>query len=267
MYRRQHGWHELYRSPVSGDRVREIHAFGREDIADQIFISEGADVLIMPFDLNPETSDGFEFAWHSHIQTSRVYATTRETKKFFRSLKLIQDIHEDAPAQPLTAFRVYYKTGSTDDWTLIGDALDGSDSEEHSEELSIGTYNVGGEWIQFLIEFETQDIDYSPILEGMVLNATERIVVLDTYTYNLKIREGYDDCLDGSADTVLGSTKVAQLKTWAKQELPLLLHSNSVFEDGKYVFIEPQRSRYVGGSQMVSNEEQRTFQLVLLEVD
>lgn len=265
MYRRYHGWHELYRAPVAGDRVREVHILGRADQHDQVFVSEGADVLIVPFELNPETSESFTFNWHSHIVTSRIYATTRETAKFFKSLELIQELHEDAAATPLQAMRVYYKTSANSDWTLIGDYLDQDTS--HAEEQNIGSsYNVGGNWIQFLIELEAQDTSYSPILVAAVLDATERLVVKNTFTYNLQIREGYDDLLNNAVDDVTGKTKVDQLDTWAKQELPLILSSNSIFEDQKRVFIEPTRSRFTHGGQDGEGLEVRTYQLVLLEV-
>jgi len=264
MCRRHHGWHEIYRSPVVGERIRAIHSYARADKVDEIYVLEGADILCIPIDLAPETRDGYEFTWHGHIETPRIYATTRETSKFFKSLELIQELHEDAPDTPLQAFRVYYKTNSTDDYTLIGNYLE--QSADHDEEKNIGSYDVGGNWIQFLVEFETQDVSYSPILVAMVLSATERLVVKNTYTYNLQIREGYDDLLDSGIDTVDGKTKIDRLDAWAAQELPLILSSNSIFEDQKRVFIEPTRSKFTHGGQDGDGNEVRTYQLTLLEV-
>ena len=264
MYRRKHGWHELYRSPVAGERIREIHIVGNSDKPDEVFISEGADVLAVPFDLNPETKTGFEFAYHGSMVTSRIFCTTRETKKYFHALELIQMLHPDA-SSPKQRFRVYYRTDASASWTLLDNFLENSTNE--TEEVLIGAYNKSGTWIQFMVELEAEYQDYSPILVGMVLDAVERVITRNSYNYTLEVREGKDDTLNGFNDDTLGYLKINQLDTWADQELPLVLRSNSIYEDLKYVFIEPTSTKATSQRVDENGHEIRTYKLTLLEVE
>lgn len=260
MYRRNHGWHELYRSPVVGNRIRNILVVPRSDSFDRLYISEGSEVLWVPLTLNSETETDFPYSYHGHIQTSRIYGTLRETRKYFHSFEVIQAYHQENTASGAVNIRVYYRTSNQSDWSLISDF-----DTVPREENQIGAYDKGGPWVQFLIELETSDREFSPVYVAGVLDAVERIVVKDAYSYNIVLFEGKAQNLDKGEDDLTGVEIKALLDAWADQELPVLLNSNSAFEDGKYVFVEPVRGRLIS-NEIVAGKERRTYQLSLLEI-
>jgi len=261
-FRRAHGWHESYRSPLRGARIRKIHSFARMDTTDQLFVSEGADIMYLPVSSDAEQDTNYEYNYHGHVQSSRVYGSLRETEKYFHSYEIIQERHTQGSTSDLeVGLRVYYRTNNHSDWTLIDDYTTIPNQEE-----KIGSNNISGNWIQFLVEFETKKAKYSPIYVSGVLDMIERTKVKNQFAYNIVLTSMNDETLDGSDEGVLGSTKKTQLDTWVNQPLPLKLRSNSIFEDNKIVALEPSAVRQV--SHEVDGElEIRIFKLALLEVD
>ena len=260
-FRRSHGWHESYRSPIQGARIKQIHAFGRMDTADQLFVSEGADIMYVQVSPDADQDADFEYNYHGHVQTSRIYGTQRETEKYYHSFEAIQERHPQGSTTDLSVgLRTYYRTNNHSSWTLMGDY-----TTIPNQEVNIGTNDVSGNWIQFLIEFETKKAKYSPIYVAGVLDMIERTKVKNELSYNIILTSVNDETLDGSDEGVLGSTKKLQLDTWVNQPLPLKLRSNSIFEDNKIVTLEPSsvtlRSHEVDGEL-----ETRIFKLKLLEV-
>ena len=263
-YRRNHGWHELYRSPVTGQRIREIHSYARLSTLDQLFISEGSDVLYVPLSTGPEQEASFPYANHGHIQTSRIYGSLRETKNYYHALEIIQEAHAKASTGDFSAsVKAFYRTNNLAEWTELGDF-----DAVPNKEIKIGSNDVGGNWIQFLLEFETLKAIYSPIMVVAVLDAVERTLIKNQYSYRIITREGKSKGKFGSTDALTGVQVVDQLNSWVNQELPLTLNSNSAYEDGKIVFIEPSTFRMVHHDiEMPAGTEVRHFDLTLIEVE
>ena len=263
-YRRHHAWFELYRSPIQGARIRKIHSLGRmQSDVNQLFVSEGSDILWLPVSNSPENDPDFEYNYHGHIETSRIYGTIRETEKYFHSLEVIQEQHQQTATDDVdVTIRAFYRTNGHDDYTFIADYNTIPNAENR-----LGSYDESGTWIQFIVELETRKAKYSPVMTAAVLDAVERTVVKDQYAYRVLIKDGNDKQLDGQDDTLTGYDKFTQLKTWVNQPLPLLLGSNSVFEDQKRVMLEPSNMRQVFNEIDVTGREVRVFQIILLEVE
>lgn len=262
-FRRAHGWHESYRSLETGARIRSIHSLARLSTTDQLFVSEGADILYLPLAHDSEQEPDFPYAYHGHVESSRIYGSTmRETEKYFHDFETIMEYHDETTSSDTeVALRVYYRTNNQSDYTLIGDFTDFPNHER-----KIGTNNVSGNWIQFLIEYETGKAKYSPILTAGILGALERTKVKNSYKYRVMIKEGKDKTLAGTVDDLTGIQKYNQLDTWINQPLPLTLGSNSQFEDGKIVMLEPKPARLVS-NELVAGREQRVYDITLIEVE
>jgi len=262
MYRYGHGWHEAYRAPLSGERIRKIHILAREDTSDQLFISEGSDILWVPLSLDPENDSDYEFTNFGHIITSRIYGGLRETEKYFHALTSIQEPHSSGS----TYARIYadFKTSENTSWTQITDDFSTLPRERNSLSASNDTE---GRWIQFRFRFETDVCTYSPILVSFILDALERLDSNNTYSYSVKVKAGYDTDLLGSKEGQTGEAKWTQIETWVDDPKPLTLNAVSPFEDGKLVTIEPERSQMVYSYPDNPGGELRIYQLTFIEVE
>jgi len=263
-YRRNHGWHELYRSAEAGARIRKIHALARLSTIDQLFVSEGADIMYLPLSTNSETEDDFPYVYHGHVESARIYGSpTRETEKYFHDFQVIQEYHDETTSSDKAALiRVYYRTNNQNSYTLI-ENFDTVPKESND----IGTNNVEGNWIQFLIGLETGKAKYSPILVSGLLGALERLKIKNTYKYRVVLKEGYDKTLDGGTDDLTGKEKYDLLTTWVNDPLPLTLTSNSSYEDGKIVMLEPKPARLVSFEIEAAGREKRVYEITLIEVE
>jgi len=268
IYRKNFGWHEAYRAPLAGERIKKIHIVGRDDTTDRMYISEGADVLWIPVSLNPELDSDYEYAFDGAITTARIYGGLRETQKYYHSLTAIQESIDRSDAAALVANVIidYRVPGASESvWTAISGVY--SSVNVHNVKYISSDYDVTGRWIQFRIRFETGFSNYSPILVALVLDALERLDVNDTYSYTVGLKEGKDKLLgDNGMDTQTGVEKLTQLETWVDDAKPLTLNTCSQFEDGKLVFIEGLRKRV--RYHKVDNKEQelRLVDITLIEV-
>ena len=264
--RRNHGWMELYRSMEDNIEIKDILVQARADRVDRLYIAEGGDVLYIPLSLNPEEDRySYYFAPHGHVVTARIYGGLRETEKYFNALTVIQ-----SPSRWGTSggkIRVYYRTsdiwdGTIDTWTLLDNDYD---TESESADL-VSTNDTEGKWIDFLFELESNEETETPIMYAAVLDALERLDSANTYTYNIRLKEGYDHNLLGQKETQTGKDKWDQIQTWVDDPKPLTLESTSAFEDGKLVFIEPERCRVLYSKVDDKGQEVRIYQLTLIEV-
>ena len=262
-YRRAHGWHEMYRAPETGQRIRKIHALARHSTIDQLFVSEGSDILFLPLSLNSETEPDFPYVYHGNIESTRIYGSNmRETEKFFHDFETIVEYHDETSSGDSNVkLRVSYRTNNQSAYTLINDF-----TTVPNHEIKIGNNNVSGNWIQFLIEFETGKAKYSPILVAGILGALERVKIKETYLYRIMLKEGEDQDMTGSRDDMTGKAKYDLLRQWTNSPLPLTLGSNSQFEDGKIVMLEPKPAQLISNA-IVAGRERRVYTITLIEVE
>ena len=100
-----------------------------------------------------------------------------------------------------------------------------------------------------------------------VLDAIERTEVKNQYQYTIVLKSGKSKALDGQENEA-GSDTITQLNTWVNQPLPLTLNSNSVFEDGKIVMLEPSSIRLIHHEiDKATGAEIRHYSIMLLEVE
>jgi len=242
--RRGHGWHEIYRAPNTGDRIRSIYTVGRDDTTDRMYFSEGADIGYIPISLNPELDSDYRYAHESTVETSRIYGGLRETEKYFESVDLVGD---NLPTN--TEIEIDYMLDDQTTWNTTAISMKTGTG-------GTGTLLTTGKWIRLRFRLLTEDATSTPILTGAVLNMLERLTINNTYHYTVGLKEGYDVDLRGTIEDETGVEKLTQLETWVDDPGALTLNTASGFENGKTVFIEglTKRVRY----HKVDNKEQET---------
>lgn len=257
--RRGHGWHEFYRAPKD-HRIRKIHAYARADTTDQLFVLEGGDILSLPISINPRTDSNYEYNYESVLETSRVYGGLRETEKYYHAITLITENLSGSNRW----VEVDYKTSENSSWTNI--STDFNTSPRQRQAL-ISTNNTTGRWIQFRFRMYTDDRTETPKLVSAVIDALERLDSANTYTFNIRLKQGYDHDLRGKKEDSTGNEKWTQLASWVDDPKPLTLNSVSPQENGKLVFIEPERCQMYYKKVDDPAQEIRMYQLTLLEVE
>lgn len=257
IYRRNHGWHELYRG-VEDQRIRSIHVLGQVGSPDKVYISEGADVLRVPISINPATESGYEYTYESVLETSRIYGGLRETEKYYHAITLIT---EDLSGTS-QYIEVDYRTSESSTWASIATAFNTSPRQKQS---LVSTNDTSGRWVQFRFRSYTDDRTVTPVIVSAVLDALERLNSNDMYTYQIELKEGKSRDLREQEDGA-GTGKLTQLETWIDSPLPLTLNTTSAFEDDKLVFIEPGIRKAMYHKVDDKGQEIRIATLVLIEV-
>lgn len=253
----QVGWHEIYRAPTAGDRIRSIHVYAMPGTADRIFFSEGADIGYVQSSINPETETDYEYTHESVIETGRIYGGTRGVENYFHSVELVT---EDLDAN--TWIEVDYKVSGDSSWTPIGLKYDSSPREKH---VLTEDYDETGSWIQLRFRMYTSDNAITPVLEAAILETLERQDV--NYSYSIAVRlpkaKHYD--LKGNKTTKTGDEMWEQLREWVNGLRPATV--SSVLSDlhGEVCMIEPMTNYRIIDKQ-INNEEVRLFTLNLLEM-
>jgi hypothetical protein len=254
------GWHEMYRAPNSGERIRSIHAFARPDQPDLIFFSEGADVGYISISINPETEEDYEYTYESVLETGRIYAGQRGLQKYFHSVELIT---EDLDAN--TTIEVDYKYSGDTTWTPIGTTFNTSPRQK---EILSSDYDITGEWIQLRFRMYTSDNSVTPVLVSALLEAIQRQKVNYSYSFNVRLPKAKYEGLNGTKSSTTGDSVWSQLNTWIDNAQPVTISSVYSDLDGKVCTIEPPTNfRYItkqiGGDKLA---EVRMFTLNLLEM-
>lgn len=258
IYRRGHGWHEAYRA-WGNERIRKIHAYARADTVDQLFVLEGADILWIPVSINAQTEADYEFTYESILETSRIYGGLRETEKYYHALTLITENLSTTNRY----IQVDYRTSENSTWTTIGTNFITSPRQRQA---LISTNNVTGRWIQFRLRSYTNDRTETPKLVSAVLDSLERLDSANTYSFRIRLKEGYDLDLRDNKETQTGVEKFTQIESWVDDPKPLTMYTTSGFENNKLVFIEPERCQVLYSKIDDKGQEVRIYQLTLIEV-
>jgi len=259
MYRRNHGWHELYRG-VEDQRIRSIHTLGIVGSPDRVYISEGADILWVPISINPQTESGYEYTYESVLETSRIYGGLRETEKYYHAITLVTENLSTTNRY----VQVDYRTSESSTWVTIGTNYITSPRQRQS---LISTNNVTGRWIQFRFRSYTNDRTETPKMVSAIVDSLERLNVNNMYQYTVELKEGVSDLLnDLGVDNETGVAKLTQLETWVDDPKPLTLYTASAFENNKLVFLEGVTKRVLYHMINDKEHELRVADLTLIEV-
>ncbi len=221
------GWHEVYRAPRKGVRIRGggIQSIQGTTIK-RLWFRQGWEILWIPISWNPLSDTEYTYTHEGFLETGRIYGGRRDIQKYFHSLKLATE----QLAAGVT-IRADYKTDTITTWTEISDVFDTSPYQE----ISLATANnVSGRWIQFRLRFYTTDNTKTPVLIADILKALSIFEVKYTYTLTFRLSD-QDINLLGETEADSALTKRNTLDTWVASALPITMNSISSFEDSKLV--------------------------------
>jgi hypothetical protein len=201
-------WHEVYRAPQSGLRIKNIYAQAIPNTnVDRLWISMGSDVVWVPISLNPYTESDFTFTHEGHLITSYIYANLQDVVKLWKSLKIF--------VENVTATRniiADYQVDGDTTWTEIG-----TFDTVPVEEIDIASTLPQAKRIRYRLRFFTDDQTETPRLKAIVTEGVAFVPVKYQYAWTFKVTQDTDNInLDGEyVDTLTTLQQYNQLVSWA----------------------------------------------------
>lgn len=231
------GYHELYRAPRTGLRIRNIHHQQIPGAIDRLWISQGADICYVDFLIDPEKDAEFSHTHEAVLVTSRVTAGLIDVNKFYKSLKAVTENLSTAGAGNENVWlEAHYKIDGGN-WTSFPSVYDTSPFQE----ISFTSDNSSaGRWAQVKIKLCTKyaAAGYHAKLAALVYKMIIVQESKDTYTLTFRLKDDDIDLL-GDKDPLTMTQKLTRLNGWIASPYPLTLNSISEIENAKTVMPQP----------------------------
>ena len=249
------GWHELYRAPAIGQRIRSMDfqtVPGRS--SDRLWVNVGNDVISLNFPsggLDPLTDTNSRYTWESTITGSRMYVSMYDVIKFFRSFKLFADGLSEGQTVEMD-----YRMDEETEWHSCYDAF----TDETREIFPIENYGVNGISLTYRLRILTDDCSKTVRGKALVLNNISRVPI--KYSYGLPYRVvDYDMDLLGKKDEISAEAKQKIIDDWATNLTPLVMNCQYKQYDNKVVFIDP-----IPLNPLASHSEMYLGKLTIIEI-
>ncbi len=251
-------WHEVYRAPRSGLRIRNI---GIQSVpgstVQRLFFSMGNDILWVPLSLNPEQAQDYRFAHEATLHIGRIIADAQDVEKFWNSIKLLTK-----NLSSTVTVAVDYQVDSDGVWHEAVNVFDTSPSQE--EKFS-ADYTAAGKWVELRIRAMTESNIISPVLLAIVIDDLKRYVTKWYYPITFRITDDDTD-LNGDPDPVPnGQDKIDLLDKWTKAPTPVRMDTWTSGHEDSYVYPEATPVKVLAKIQE-EGREIRICQVDLLEV-
>ena len=223
-------WHEIYRSPEKGQRIRNL-AFQviPGTTVDRLWFSQGTDTLWLSFPsdtLDPFRDSGYLFTHEGHLITSWMYADLQDVDKLFKSMKVFAE-NLSANAQVI---RCDYQTDGTTEtgtWNNVAGDFDVVPVEEVDLVSDTVASGVTGRRVRFRFRFETDSNTSTPRMKATVAEMLGKVAQKYSYSFSFRAQDFAED-LQGRKSTNRVETDITQLETWATNPTALTfrqLHS------------------------------------------
>jgi len=254
------GWHEIWRAPKAGWRIRGL---GIEpmpgDAVDRLHLSCGSYELWVPLSVDPfnHTVDSYNPYLYNpvnEIVSPWYYMSRREIEKLWGTFRAIVETGSGA------LVNVFYRTDETTAWTYLGQW-----NKFAGAELTLSsTYNVTGRRIQFLVQFgPTTDAEITPRIVGWVIEALMKSPKRNRIVLTALVQDD-PTTIQGKPDSTYttASAKLTQLETWDGAPTALLMTSRINAFTAKYYVLDK------GGYRIMQDlgNERYIVQLSLLEL-
>ena len=223
-------WHEIYRAPQTGQRIRNLHfQVIPGSTIDRLWFSQGTDICWIPFPsdtLDPFRDANYTFTHEGHLITSWMYADMQDVQKLFKSVKVFA---ENLTASSQFVEADYQTDGDTE--TSTWNNVDGTFDTVPVEEVDLVSDSVAnavtGRRVRFRFRFYTDDNSKTPRMKASVAEMIGSVDQKYAFSFNFRAQDFGEDLIGRkSADRV--ETLVSQLETWASSPQPLTwnnLHS------------------------------------------
>ena len=234
-------WHEIYRAPQTGQRIRNLHfQVISGSTIDRLWFSQGTDICWIPFPsdtLDPFRDSNYTFTHEGHLITSWMYADLQDVNKLWKSVKVFA---ENLTASSQIVECDYQTDGDTETsaWTAVNGTFDTVPVEEIDLVADIVANPVTGRRIRFRFRFYTDDNSKTPRMKATVAEALGRISTKYKYAMTFRARDEALDIEGDDASYTAVETLMAQLDTWATSATPLTMECIYSPFDNKTVLIE-----------------------------
>lgn len=260
------GWHEIFRSPAAGRRVRA--AFVQSipgNAVDRVWMDCGDDYLWIPISPNaythPQIDYGFyPYLWESSLITSWMYIQMQDTEKFWSSVKLTT---ENLSAVTGQTIEIDYQVDTDTTWTRMGVFT----TSFHEEiEFAPITQDVTGRRLRLRLRLLTDVNNITPRLVAYVVEAFSVVIFKYQTTLTFRLMENETD-LFGEADDISKERKIELLQEFAERAAPVKLYSVIPEFTDVWVKVQPGSFRVIGLLRMgEDNRDVQVCNLTLIEV-
>ena len=219
----QRSWHEVFRAPVSGQRVRGLTWQGNDDTNPILWIDYNGEMLyqLWPKDtISPRQDSALEYQHQSHHILSTFDGNKTTIEKAFKSLTAIsENLQGDDITPDLQYIDVYYQADNnigSSSWTQAWSITTGyfNTSPREKMEFSVSTLAALEDvnTVRFLLSFNTANNTRPAILKAISLAGFGRTQIAKQWsiqtTLNNFVQQGVDaEDVVAWLDTVASSPK------------------------------------------------------------
>lgn len=273
-------WHEVYRSPSTGDRIRGLYhqpvegmPWGKLWFSQSAYNYEAAtvrssDLLWIPVAIDPYQETQYPYTHDGYLITAWMYGGMKDVEKAWGEIKAfcenITTNYEFVEAD--------YQLDDDTSWTPITGTYAGS--------TIYGTYtfplassttltDVRGNRIRFRIRLYTIDTRFTPRVVALVVRGYGVVPIKYEYTWATRLENKYMFAtLDGKRQNVNVSTNYAKLKEWINAARPLKMNTRNGLDDGKIVVLQAciKRPRWQHAKETVGQREEWMLDVAVSEI-
>jgi len=252
------GWHEVYRAPRVGLRIRSMYIqVIPGNASDRLWISQGSDVLWLPVTMIPTEDSYYRYTHEAYIQTAKIDGGRPNITKFFKALQIASE--DLAAGQTII---VDYRVDGATAWTRL--AVYSTSPQSESDFTSDDS--LTGKYIELRIRLNTTDNTKTPVLLGTIIDTLEVNEVHDMYTLTFRLKD-YDTNLQGVTDTSTAAEKWAILKAMVAAGKPVLMNTASDMDNNVRVFPQPAGLRRLGVSTQPGISQYHLCQMSLVRYE
>lgn len=230
----QSGWHEIYRAPNKGERIKDMifqPIYGKRP--DRLWLAVGDDMvwLAMPSKILYAIQDPYaEYTHESVLVSSWLTAGMIDVEKLWQSLKIMADNLDGKTCW----VEADYQIDEEKEWHPIENLYVKSPSqkENFSDMLS-----VNGKKLRYRLRLQTTDYHKTPKVNVVVIEAVGRIDIKMSYTFyfrNIK----YKRDLNAEFENIEPIEVQNLLDKWANDLKKLRLNSRWLIYDDKLVYLD-----------------------------
>jgi len=268
----QGGWHELYRAPQPGLRIRNLYYQAIPGpTPDRLWISQGSDVLYlhMPSEtLNMLEDAELRFTHESHLITGKFSTNLFDVPKLWNEMKLYSESLSSGAQEVFLDYRLDEDT----DWENIEQPFD----EGPIQDKFIGEAGrTISRQIQFRLRLLTNDASVAPVVRAYVMESIGKSPVKHLLSFTGQLVTDRMD-LQGDFDIQSIAEELATLKRWESNKGRWVVGSkaqNPLVDEKLYIIdgvaYQPMLLEPKSGDTDVSQRPEREgyyVQLTLIEV-
>ena len=229
------GWHEIYRAPNAGERIRAI---GFQAISgtrpDRLWISVGDDIvwLVMPSNtLKAYYDKEAEYTHESVLVSSWMSIGMVDVIKQWGSMNIM--------AEHLEADNVYieadYQIDQDPTWYPMNEHYVTSPDQEVKFKANFG---VSAKRLRYRLRLQTNDKSKTPFVKAVVMKTVIKIGT--KYSFGMSCRNVVNDVnLRGEVETISPWDRLETLLEWANNATALHMEAFTYPFDNKIVFVDP----------------------------